>query len=78
MARVLLVEMVMGEEGEEVYIVHTCQLPTLTLDITLVLLQMARVLLVEMVMGEEGEEVYIVYTYQLLPTLTLDTIVALL
>jgi hypothetical protein len=40
MARVLFVEMVMGEEEEDkVYIVCTCQLTTtLTLDTTLVLL----------------------------------------
>jgi hypothetical protein len=53
MARVLELEMVMGEDS--VYIVYTCQLPpTLTLDTTIVLLQMARVLVVEMVMREES------------------------
>jgi hypothetical protein len=37
MARVLVAEMVMGEE-EVVYIVYTCQLPTLTLETTIELL----------------------------------------
>jgi hypothetical protein len=76
MARVLLVEMAIGEE-EEVYIVYTCQLlPTLTLDTTIALLWMARVLLEEMVMRENS--VYIVCTCQLPTTLILDTTIALL